>query len=245
MGLFSKKKPAQTSEQAPVQGTKVKVDLSKRQESLNRVMVDLSKHSRVDLSKHAARVAQVIDRSGSMSELYKNGDVQEVVERLFPLALRFDDNGELESWIFENGFNRLEAVEQSNYSNYVQTEIEAKGYDYGGTNYSPVIQDLIDYYVKENPSSDPAFVIFITDGENSDKSKTDSVVRELSKHNIFIQFVGIGHASFNYLRKLDDLSGRVKDNTGFIKVSDMNKMTDDELYKALLEQYIEWLNGNQ
>ena len=33
-----------------------------------------------------------MDYSGSMSTLYRDGIVQELVERLFPLALEFDDN---------------------------------------------------------------------------------------------------------------------------------------------------------
>lgn len=51
-----------------------------------------------------------MDYSGSMSNLFRNGSVQETVSRLLPIALRFDDNGELESWLFSNGSERLAAV---------------------------------------------------------------------------------------------------------------------------------------
>ena len=60
---------------------------------------------------------------------------------------------------------------------------------------------------------------------------------------MFVQFVGIGSGSnFRYLRKLDNLSGRKSDNTGFITVQDMNKLNDEQLYTEMLRQYNDWLN---
>lgn len=45
-----------------------------------------------ELKGLTSRVAVVLDYSGSMNQLYKDGTVQAVLERLFPLALQFDDN---------------------------------------------------------------------------------------------------------------------------------------------------------
>lgn len=113
----------------------------------------------------------------------------------------------------------------------------------GGTEYAPVLKDVTKYYIEENPSTLPAFIIFVTDGDNNqkDKAPTDAIVREISEYNEFVQFVGIGSDSFDYLRKLDDLAGRRFDNTGFISVRDMDQLTDEELYTELLRQYIDWL----
>ena len=113
----------------------------------------------------------------------------------------------------------------------------------GGTEYAPVLKDVTKYYIEENPSTLPAFIIFDTDGDNNqkDKAPTDAIVREISEYNEFVQFVGIGSDSFDYLRKLDDLAGRRFDNTGFISVRDMDQLTDEELYTELLRQYIDWL----
>ena len=102
---------------------------------------------------------------------------------------------------------------------------------------------MVHYYKDKEPSEVPAFIIFITDGDNSDKYETDAIVRELSKYNMFVQFVGIGYDSFSYLKKLDNLSGRESDNTGFITVKDINKLNDEDLYSKLLEQYKDWLNN--
>lgn len=220
----------------------MKIDMSKHQENLEKVVINMSKNSKVDMTKHTARVAVAMDYSGSMDLLYKNGSVQNTITRLLPLGLKFDDNGEVESWLFSNDQEHLDTITIHNYSNYVKKVMKNASMRMGGTNYAPVLKDIKNYYEKKHPSTIPTFVIFITDGENWDTSETDQIIRELSNYNIFIQFIGIGNESFNYLRKLDNLSGRKKDNTGFIAVEDMDEMDDNELYTELLSQYKDWLN---
>ena len=218
------------------------INIDESKENLNEVLVDLSKKSKVDLTKHTARVALAMDYSGSMSNLFYNGSVQKTISRLLPIALKFDDNGELESWLFSNKFKRLDAVNRENYSNYVKDVMEKSGMGMGGTEYAPVLKDMVTYYKDIEPSDIPSFIIFITDGENSDKYSTDDVIRELSEYNIFVQFIGIGNERFEYLRKLDNLEGRKHDNTGFTAVKDMNKLNDQQLYTEILRQYNDWLN---
>lgn len=90
----------------------------------------------------------------------------------------------------------------------------------------------------------PAFGIFITDGANHDRSATDRTIRESAKHKIFLKFVGTGeYDDFEYLEELDNLDGRPVDNTAFIRVTDFAKLTDDELYDLLLDQYTDWLKA--
>ena len=253
MGLFDKllNKKATTPDatshpttaSAAVAPATMTIDMSKSAETLNKVLIDMSKSSKVDMSKHVARVALAMDYSGSMGNLFRNGSVQDVITRLLPIALKFDDNGELESWLFSNGQERLAAVNINNYKNYVKKVMMNAHMSMGGTNYAPVLHDMVTYYKDIEPSTIPAFIIFITDGENWDTKETNQVVRELSNYNIFVQFVGIGDENFRYLKSLDNLSGRKHDNTGFTKVADMNRMSDEELYTELLRQYKDWLNG--
>lgn len=216
-------------------------NLNKHMICLDKAVVSLSK----DLSNHKARVAVVMDYSGSMSSLYSNGAVQRALTRLMPLALKFDDNGELEVWIFSNNYHRLKPMNIFNFNTFVNNEIKGKRYNMGTTEYAPALKDVLRKYFYEDASSSniPTFVIFVTDGDNDldDKAETDKVIVESSKKNIFIQFVGIGDSSFRYLKKLDDLPGREVDNTGFIKVEDFDKMNDEELYHELLEQYSKWV----
>lgn len=251
MSLFFNKKKNLTPNNSVASSTVVrqsdtrssaKVILTKAEERLERHIVNLKKDKNVDLSKHCARVAVVLDRSGSMGCLYRNGSVQETLTRLLPLALKFDDNGELEIYVFNNGYKQLSSMTLKNYETYVEKEIIHKGYGpNGGTNYAPVIERTISDYNDGSPY--PAFVIFITDGENFDARETDAAIRKSSKYKIFYQFVGIGNERFNYLQKLDDLDGRAVDNTAFIKVADFSQLDDEQLYAKLLDQYPQWLKA--
>lgn len=223
------------------------ISLEKSVISLDKAIISLSKDTGFDLNNHQAKVAVVMDYSGSMSRLYSNGAVQRVLTRLMPLAFKFDDNGELEVWIFSNDYHRLEPMDLSNFDTYVHDEITRKRYDMGSTEYAPVLRDVLHKYFTEDADSSniPTFLIFITDGDNdsSDVRPTDKVIVDSSDKNIFIQFVGIGNSSFSYLKELDNLAGRTVDNTGFIKVADFERMNDDELYHELLKQYPDWVKA--
>lgn len=223
-------------------GTTPKIRLTKASEALDGSIIRLTKRTGVDLSTHKARVFVVMDRSGSMYFNFHNGKVQDVLTRLLPLALKFDDNGELEVYVFNTKCKQMPAMNLQNYENYVKQQILQKGYEpQGGTCYAPVINQTVADYNDGDPN--PAFGIVITDGENSDERETDRAVRGSSNYRNFYQFVGIGNERFRYLQKLDDLTGRAVDNTAFIKVEDFAKLTDDELYDLLLEQYPQWLKA--
>lgn len=217
------------------------INLKKSVINLDKCLIDLSKKSGVDMAVHCARVACVMDYSGSMRGLYKNGAVQRSLNRLIPLGLRFDDNGEVDMWLFHNSYLNIGAITLDNYENYVDEVAMKSGMSFGGTCYAPVLEDIYNEYVIEKPSKVPTFVIFITDGSNSDKRETTDIIKRLSEHNVFVQFVGIGNDSFEYLHKLDDLPGRRVDNTGFIEVASFDGISDNELYNDLLSQYLDWL----
>lgn len=241
------------NEEQLAQSMKAKVNLSKDKDklekhivSLSKSVVNLSKQSGIDIGEHKARVVVVLDYSGSMNRMYKDGTVQETLDRLVPFGLMFDDNGEIDVYRFEYESKELKPLTIDNYDTYVQDVIKPNWGDMGGTKYAPVLKDINSKYFKKSlfgkvKDSSPVFVIFITDGDNSDKGDTNKIVVETAKNNMFIQFIGIGNESFSYLQKLDDLSGRECDNTGFVKFSDIRKLSDDELYNKVLEQYPDWL----
>lgn len=211
----------------------VKLDL--RKDEVNLLCLD-----KPELNNLSARVALVLDYSGSMRNLYNDGTVQSIIERILPLAMQFDDNAELDLWIFENSFKRLGGITKNNFYGFVKNEIMSK-YSMGGTNYCPVMKDIHTKYMKEEPSNLPNYVIYITDGDNFDKPETTSFIKKISNTPIFWQFVGIGGGSFEYLEKLDDLKGRYVDNADFFKIQNINKVSDKDLYNCLLNEYPGWL----
>lgn len=242
--------------------SKDKVNLEKHVVNLSKCIVDLGKKSGVDLGSARARVVVALDYSGSMSLLYSKGTVQRTINRLVPLGLTFDDNGSIDMYLFQNDFMKLMDLTLSNYEYYVQHVIMTSGYRMGGTSYAPVLKAIIESkmhkktgFFSHNTNTNtedaivndnqPTFILFITDGENSDREETNKIIKKSSEKNVFIQFIGIGNEKFKYLKKLDELHGRVRDNTGFTKMEDLDKADDKELYTNVLDQFAKWLKGLQ
>ena len=183
-----------------------------------------------------------MDYSGSMRSMFKDGTVQSVLERLLPLALKFDDNGELDIWLFDTSFRRINSINVDNFHNYIENEEILKKYKMGATKYAPVMEDVFKKYIKEESSDLPTLVLFITDGDNSDKTDTTSLIKKVSSKPIFWQFIGLGSdKTFAYLQKLDDLKDRVIDNADFFAVNNINQMSEEELYNKLLTEYPYWI----
>lgn len=211
-------------------------------------VINLKKTSGIPFNS-SAQVVLALDYSGSMSKLYRDNTVQAVVEKILPFGLAFDDNGEVDTYIFETGFQKIsKPVTLKNLLGYVEREI-LKNYTMGGTNYAPVLEAIYNdftkskglfYFFNKTTMEYPVYIIFITDGNNSDKNKTKEIVRKMSEKGFFIQFIGIGNERFDFLERLDNLTGRNIDNANFFKVLDISKMTDDELYNGLMNEYPSW-----
>ena len=239
--------------------SKDKVNLEKHVVNLSKTVVDLSKKSGVHMENLRAKVVVVLDYSGSMTGLFRSGAIQQTINRLVPLGLTFDDNGSVDLFLFQDTFRQMEDLTLLNYESYVANVINRSGYHMGGTSYAPVLKAITEGYSlpsqklfgKATPvppivgPGEPTFILFITDGANSDKGETNRVLRRISGDNVFIQFIGIGKAQFEYLEKLDTLSGRVRDNTGFSKMTDLAAADDCQLYEIVLSEFARWLKGLQ
>ncbi|MBA2944236.1 VWA domain-containing protein [Paenibacillus sp. CGMCC 1.16610] len=195
------------------------------------------------MSHVAARVGLVLDISGSMQPLYKNGTVQEVVERILAVACKFDDNATLDIWIYDNEFSRLNAATERDFDQYVVRNILNNNniHKFGRNNEPPVMEDVIRKYTIEEDSSIPAFIIFINDGGVLKSIK--KVIAEASLKPLFWQFVGIGDSDFEVLKKLDTMEGRIVDNANFIHIKDIASVSDETLYNQLLNEFPLWLKA--
>jgi len=222
-----------------------KVNLSKIALLKKKVAVVLEKKK---LTGVIARVALVLDISGSMRDCYKRGTVQNVVDRIAAVAAKFDDDGNLDLWIFDHRFHRLPFVNENNYENYIQREILDKskqglfnGKIFGANDEPPVMKDVIHYYTKENKSENPTYVVFVSDGGISKNAEIKKIMIEASVYSIFWQFVGIGNGNYGVLQKLDNMTGRLVDNANFFSLDDVDKISDEDLYNRLLGEFPEWL----
>jgi stress response protein SCP2 len=191
----------------------------------------------------AARVGLVLDISGSMLALYRNGTVQEVVERILAVACKFDNDASMDVWVYDNEFSRLPPATEKDFDQYVQKHImnNQKIHKFGRNNEPPVMEDVILKYTAEEKSSLPVFIIFINDGGVVKPIK--KVITEAAVQPIFWQFVGIGDSDFEVLKKLDAMEGRIVDNANFIHIEDIASVSDETLYNQLLNEFPLWLKA--
>lgn len=221
------------------------INLSKEE---SKKKIDLRKHElgiildKAGLGSHRARVALVLDFSYSMTGLYIDGTVQSVLERILPLGLKFDDNQAIDIFLFSNGTHAADIGEltEKNFYGFIQDVVMKKWkHLMGATDYAPIMDLIVKKYSTE--PGDPAYVLFLTDGDNYDKPQAERAIKAAAKHPIFWQFVGVGHEKFAFLEKLDTMDGRVVDNANFFKVSHINTISDDELYKKMMGEFPEWI----
>ncbi|MNC11883.1 General stress protein 16U [compost metagenome] len=191
-----------------------------------------------------ARVGIVLDISGSMRDLYATGVVQEVVERILAVAAKFDDNGTLDVWVYDNEFSRLPSVTERDFGDYVKAHIlnNRSIHKFGRNNEPPVMEDVIRKYTKEEKKdTTPVFIIFINDG--GVLKLTKKVIMKAAVQPIFWQFVGIGNSDFEVLEGLDNMTGRVVDNADFVHLDRIEKVSDEELYDRLLNEFPYWIKA--
>lgn len=245
-----------------------KVSLEKRIEKEAPQLVSLVKQAKVSLEKtglgrHRARVCLCLDISGSMHTLYKQGAVQRFAERVLALACHFDDDGEIDVFLFGANVHHPEPLNLGNCRDYI-AGITRRHVLEGDTRYGKAMGAIRDFYFDPSAAPGtiqcaeiPVYVMFVTDGSTSDKTLTERQLRESSFQPIFWQFMGIGKgrksrskllmaftdSSFPFLEKLDELPGRLLDNAAFFSVERPDEHTDDALYDLLMEEYPEWVKA--
>lgn len=248
------------------------IQLAKRVESVGIVLA-----KRGVKQAPQVRVGVSLDMSGSAQWMFKNGTIQETLDRLLAVAIKFDDDGQLDVWGFSGGYGSFPSMNESSYGGYVKSQIGHESWMWGGTNYAPSLKAAIDEYsntttisrtvqgatqaatgffgklfgskpkpteevitetVSKGTKQPPAMLLFVTDGDNSDKSETRRVLEQAAKSNVYFQMVGVGSPSnFGFIEELaDDLP-----NVGFVSMASLENMTDDQLFEQLItEEFLTW-----
>jgi stress response protein SCP2/uncharacterized protein YegL len=251
------------------------IDMEKRLVAEAPRLLDLTKRAAVSLEKrglgeHTARVALCLDISGSMSSLYSSGKIQALVERILALGLRFDDNGQVDVFLFGAGGYEEPPVTVANHASYVP-DMTARRHLEAGTSYGAAMRLIRERYFgaagpRSQPLADtqPVYVMFVTDGAPMDRKEAEEQLRFSSHEPIFWQFMAIGRSNkavdaggkkkrgllariadsqFAFLEQLDDLPGRHLDNADFFGVTDPSNLSDDQLYELLMTEYPGWLEA--
>lgn len=179
------------------------------------------------------KVAIALDISGSMDNLYKNGTVQQVVEKLLAVALSISSNDQLDIWTFNDNAKRLNSVSKANFQNYVSNNSITSG---GGTTVLNVLVDIDKKYFQESANCN-VFAIILTDG---DIGELQSFVTNSYTKPFFWQFVGLG----SHFAKLNTLNSANK-NVSFFSLNDISTISDNDLYNKLLAEFPTWYKESE
>lgn len=213
------------------------------------------------------RVAVAIDISGSMDDEIKDGSVQKIMDQLLGIGAKFDDDGSIDIFQFDDRADYVGVCAATSFGSYVNdVGLRSRG----GTRYVPII-DLINRHMFTQPSSPvaappaakkgffgfggkeagpapssdfdptiPVLVFFITDGESSDSfAAVKASLEKTMNHPIYWQLIGINNqgVEFKVLRQLGD----DLPNTGFIKMNGFNQ-TDEQLYgEVISDELVAWV----
>ncbi|MBD0734170.1 VWA domain-containing protein [Streptomyces sp. CBMA29] len=234
------------------------VDMRKRL-SLRKeqVAVSLRKHGADNVR---ARVIIVLDASGSMSRLYSQRVVHDVVERMAAVAAALVPDGVMQAWTFASNPARLPDLDLGSLPQWLelhvrvgsigifkrrkpsangQVDMKLVGF---GNEEQKVIAQVRDY-VRGAPSAAPTLVLFFSDGGVYRNAEIERELRGAVEEPLFWQFVGLGQSNYGVLERFDTMSGRRVDNVGFFAVDDIAGLSDAELYDRLLTEFPSWLKA--
>lgn len=242
--------------------------LDKPEEEIRRVGFVLQKqgiHERIP-----ALVGLDIDVSGSMQGLFQSGAVQSALERVLPVALYFDEDGRVDTWVFSGGdrIAQIAPANAQNYKGFVEREIVRSaglgGILWGGTSYGPVIRANLAHYGlleereaggllgmifggtrealgEDTRSGLPAINYFFTDGENDDRDAAWSLLEKAEHAESQIYYIMVGIGGEEF--PFLRRAAEAFPNVGFVKVDDLDAFAggDDAYEKLLPSELCAWL----
>lgn len=96
-----------------------------------------------------AQVLMDLDVSGSARPLFTSGQMQSAFERVLPIGIIFDDNGEIDVFTFQSSdsiYRVKETATSKNYTDYITRQIlrNPEVPLWGGTDYAPVIRENLE-----------------------------------------------------------------------------------------------------
>lgn len=216
------------------------------------------------------RVSAAYDVSGSMSNLYRNGIVQKAADQVLGVAYKFDDDGQVDSFIFDSRAAYVGTSTTDDFGTFVANTILNRNDLWASTVYGKCLNLIMDFMfgagVKstinvpakkglfgfgkastktetfKSTGNDPVLVLFFTDGSPDDgmRDAAFSIIKDAQDKKKPIYFNLIGIGGADF-RVLKKLADDY-DNCGFVSLADIN-MTDAALYDALVgtDEFIAFL----
>ncbi|WP_316520149.1 VWA domain-containing protein [Kitasatospora brasiliensis] len=200
------------------------------------------------LSGQRFAVYLVVDYSGSMRPYYKDGSVQALADRVLGLSAHLDDDGSVPVVFFSTEVDAQAEIALADHEGWIDRIVAGLGH-MGKTSYHLAMEAVVRHY-RASGATDPALVLFQTDGGPISKPAAERGLCEAATLPIFWQFIGFGdpHSrQFDFLRKLTGLAvpeKRAIDNAGFVHLGrDPRTVSDRDLYDLLLADLPSWLEA--
>lgn len=245
-------------------------DLEKKE----RIVTDLLKKKGVN-NAPTMRVAGAVDISYSMSPHINDGrpgnSLQKTINQLMGPAVKFDDDGQIDMFKFDDYCEYVGTCDTKTYSDFVQkNNIRVRG----GTAYTPIVKTVRNHFFGEQQTKvvepakkgflgfgakpavvaqvptdgdrTPVLAMIITDGEvsSSDRNACEREIRALVNDPIYFHFVGVGKGSGNGGPRGFPTIHYLADalpNVGEVYLPRFD-MSDEEVYEQLIcDELIEFL----
>ena len=206
------------------------VDFVKKVDSAVKLQKDMGVGNRFD-------VIALIDESGSMGHLFRDGTVQAVTERALAWTAGVDADGMAPVGGFASGFKWHGEVDLSN----VMGIVDREGWrTWGSTDLTAGLREAFEV---AKQADNPVYLLVVTDGAPDHQASVVQLVKEMSEYPIIIKFllVGSDQRGKNFLEYVDDLEqhepgGRLFDNVDTQHIVNVSSVSDDDFSKAMTEE---------
>lgn len=208
---------------------------------------------KASLNGQTAKVAVVLDYSGSMYSEYNSGRMQKLTEKVLALGTQFDDDGDIDFFVFDSNAAHLGQIGIKDFEGSVARL--TKNRQMGSTDYTKAFLKVRDHFGfgkakklfgfgKKSAADQPVYALFLTDGTPDNAETAKKALIETSSDPIFWKFLSIGRSKIQFLQDLDDIpeSERAIDNADYQHVGDLSKVDDATMFDLMLEEFPEWLN---
>jgi hypothetical protein len=193
-------------------------------------------------ARRQVRTVLVADASGSMYETYENGRVQRVIDKLFPLAAVLHDSFSMDFWAFGAKSRQFDPIIAENVRSYsfdvsggYERWMSMLNYQYN--NEAEAMRDIMMIYAS---SREPVLALFLTDGRLSAEWQIEEILIKTSKFPVFWQFIGLHGSEYGVLERVHEIPGRFSANADFLKLNDIDDISETELYTRLLTAIRHW-----
>jgi len=171
-------------------------------------------------------VVGLLDESSSMGPFFRDGTVQEIVDRVLAWSASVDNDGLVPFGGFANGHIWHGDVDLTNVNNVVSNN----GWrPWGGTNLADSLKAILNM-VKDMGDAwqeNPILLFIVTDGMPQNQGLVKKYIQELSQYPMLIKILRVGSdlGAKAFVEDLDNMTtGRLVDNV---------EAPDDGLYKGM------------